>query len=69
MFLSKDRREQLFNQSREVHPSLGGLFQNEMEITPEMVDLELAELERHDLATSLLRSQLLILKRNSTSIL
>lgn len=64
MILSPNQREELFNECREIHLTLGNLFQNSMDITPEMVDQELAELQKHEFNTSLLRSKLSILKRN-----
>lgn len=65
MLLDNTRREIYFRRCRSISSELGGAFQNEMEITPEIIDAELHALDQHALKVALLKSHLLILRKET----
>lgn len=63
--LDEDERRELFIAAREINPSVGNLFQNPMEITAEMVDLESNELDVVEAKIARMRSHLLMIRRKT----
>lgn len=59
------RRTELFLQAKEAHDSLGVLFQNSMELTPEMVDMEIEAINAVEAKLARMRSELLMLRRKT----
>lgn len=65
MQLDNSRREIYFRRCRAVSPELGNAFQNPMDLTPEVIDAEIHALDQHASKVALLKSHLLILRKET----
>lgn len=65
MILDPNARALSFNAAKQISPFLGGVFQNEMELTPEHFDHELADIDALKLKIETYRSQVLMLRKRA----
>jgi hypothetical protein len=65
MIWDEEARALCFTAAKQISPDLGGIFQNEMDITTDHFDQELVDIDRLKLEVELYRSRILMLRKQT----